>query len=83
MPFVHKKKPLNKDARAIRDYVNAYLATHGQAPSYTQICEHVGIESKATVARHIASSEKRGLLNLPPSRPVFFQQHTIGTLPTR
>jgi len=35
---------------------------NGYEPSYTQIARHFGVKSRATIAKHIAALERRGLL---------------------
>ncbi|HEX7999478.1 MAG TPA: transcriptional repressor LexA, partial [Pyrinomonadaceae bacterium] len=40
-----------------------FIERHGYEPSYAQIARHFGVSSKATIAKHIAALERRGLLS--------------------
>lgn len=44
-------------------YVRASIAEQGAAPSYSMICDHLGISTKGEVARIVGSLEKVGLVN--------------------
>lgn len=65
--------PRTQRQKEILDYITRFLAKHGHEPSYAQIARHFGVSSKATIAKHIAALEKRGLLKRDHG-PVF----TIG-----
>src|SRR5262245_16884457 len=65
--------PRTQRQKEILDYITRFLAKHGHEPSYAQIARHFGVSSKATIAKHIAALEKRGLLKRGHG-PVF----TIG-----
>jgi repressor LexA len=54
--------PRTQRQKEILDYITRFLAKHGHEPSYAQIARHFGVSSKATIAKHIAALEKRGLL---------------------
>lgn len=54
--------PRTQRQKEILDYITRFLAKHGYEPSYSQIARHFGVRSKATIAKHIAALEKRGLL---------------------
>src|SRR5204862_6608167 len=54
--------PRTQRQKEILDYITRFLARHGHQPSYAQIARHFGISSKATIAKHIAALEKRGLI---------------------
>jgi repressor LexA len=54
--------PRTQRQKEVLDYITQFLAKHGHQPSYTQIARHLGISSKATIAKHINALEKRGLL---------------------
>src|SRR5262249_22221062 len=54
--------PRTQRQKEILDYITRFLAKHGHQPSYAQIARHFGVSSKATIAKHIAALEKRGLI---------------------
>ncbi|MGH9913992.1 MAG: transcriptional repressor LexA [Pyrinomonadaceae bacterium] len=54
--------PSTERQRDILEYITSFTRRHGYVPSYAQIARHLGLSSKATVARHIEALEKRGLL---------------------
>ena len=49
--------------REILDYITRFIERHGYEPSYAQIARHFNVSSKATIAKHIAALESRGLLS--------------------
>jgi repressor LexA len=54
--------PRTQRQKDILDYITRFLERHGYEPSYTQIARHFGVKSRATIAKHIAALERRGLL---------------------
>src|SRR5882724_2642179 len=54
--------PRTQRQKDILDYITSFLERHGYEPSYTQIARHFGVKSRATIAKHIAALERRGLL---------------------
>ena len=54
--------PRTRRQKEILEYIGLFIERHGYEPSYAQIARHFGVSSKATVAKHIAALEKRGLL---------------------
>ena len=54
--------PRTQRQKEVLDYITRFLAKHGHEPSYAQIARHFGVSSKATIAKHIAALEKRGLV---------------------
>src|SRR6266498_5296225 len=54
--------PRTQRQKEVLDYITRFLAKHGHEPSYTQIARHFGVNSKATIAKHISALEKRGLI---------------------
>jgi len=54
--------PRTQRQKEILDYITQFLERHGYEPSYTQIARHFGVKSRATIAKHIAALERRGLL---------------------
>lgn len=49
--------------KQVLDFIEQYIEKHGYEPSYQQIAWHLGVRSKAGVAKHIAALEKLGLLS--------------------
>ena len=56
-------QPRTQRQREILDYIQRFIERHGYEPSYMQIARHFGVSSKATIAKHIAALESRGLLS--------------------
>jgi repressor LexA len=54
--------PRTKRQKEILDFITRFTERHGYAPSYSQIGLHFGVKSRATIAKHIAALERRGLL---------------------
>lgn len=54
--------PRTQRQKEILDYLTRFLERHGHEPSYAQIARHFGVKSRATIAKHVAALEKRGLL---------------------
>src|SRR5437660_10338624 len=55
-------RPPTQRQKEVLDYITRFLAKHGHEPSYAQIARYFGVSSKATIAKHIAALEKRGLI---------------------
>lgn len=56
------QQPRTQRQREILDYIVRFIERHGYEPSYAQIARHFGLSSKATIAKHVAALESRGLL---------------------
>jgi repressor LexA len=56
-------QPRTQRQKEILDYIQLFIERHGYEPSYAQIARHFGVSSKATIAKHIAALESRGLLS--------------------
>jgi repressor LexA len=54
--------PRTQRQKEVLDYITRFLEGHGYEPSYAQIARHFGVKSRATIAKHIAALERRGLL---------------------
>ena len=52
-----------KRQKQVYDYIKQYIEKHGYEPSYQQIAWHLGVRSKAGVAKHIAALESQGLIS--------------------
>lgn len=55
--------PRTKRQKEILDYIVWYSGERGHEPSYAQIARHFGVKSRATIAKHIAALERRGLVS--------------------
>src|SRR6266498_1829749 len=55
--------PRTQRQKEILDYITRFLERHGYEPSYAQIARNFGVKSRATIAKHIAALERRGLLS--------------------
>jgi repressor LexA len=55
--------PRTKRQKEILDFIVWYSGDRGHEPSYAQIAKHFKVKSKATIAKHIAALEKRGLIS--------------------
>jgi repressor LexA len=54
--------PRTQRQKDVLDYLNSFRERNGYIPSYAQIARHLGVKSRATIAKHIAALEKRGLV---------------------
>ena len=54
--------PRTQRQKEILDYITRFLERHGYEPSYAQIARNFGVKSRATIAKHVAALERRGLL---------------------
>ncbi|GMV07315.1 MAG: LexA repressor [Gemmatimonadota bacterium] len=54
--------PLTKRQREILDYVDAFIADQGYAPSFEEIAAHFGYSSLATVHEHLSNLERKGYI---------------------
>jgi len=55
--------PRTRRQKDVLDYITRYVRTNGHEPSYQQIARHLGVASKAGIARHIQSLENQGLIS--------------------
>jgi repressor LexA len=54
--------PRTQRQKEILDYITRFLERHGHEPSYARIARNFGVKSRATIAKHIAALERRGLI---------------------
>ncbi|HVZ76459.1 MAG TPA: transcriptional repressor LexA [Gemmatimonadaceae bacterium] len=54
--------PLTKRQREILNYLTAYAEQHGYAPSFEEIAENFGYNSRATVHEHLSNLERKGYI---------------------
>ena len=48
--------------KEVLDFITRYIEKHGYEPSYQQIAWHLGVASKAGIAKHIKALEGQGLI---------------------
>ncbi len=56
-------QPRTKRQKEVLEYIKQYIEKHGYEPSYQQIAWHLGVSSKAGIAKHIEALENQGLLS--------------------
>ena len=66
-PFVVAVKFLKMQTRTRRqkevlDFITRYIDSHGYEPSYQIIARHIGVSSKAGIAKHIRALEAQGCI---------------------
>ena len=59
---------LTAHQKRVLEYLVAFIAEHGIAPSYDQIQAHLGLKSKSSVHRVIHELEERGAIQRLPNR---------------
>lgn len=55
-------QPQTRRQKEVLEFITSYAKNHGYKPSYQQIARHLGVSSKAGIAKHIVSLENQGLL---------------------
>lgn len=48
--------------KEVLDFIARYIDSHGYEPSYQVIARHIGVSSKAGIAKHIKALEEQGCL---------------------
>lgn len=68
--------------RQILDFLNSYIAKHGNAPTLVEIAKKLGVRSLATVHEHLQTLEKKGLIKKSSgiSRSIELIDQKIGQL---
>jgi repressor LexA len=56
-------QPRTQRQKEILEYITRFIERHGYEPSCAQIARHFNVSSKATIAKHIAALERRGLIS--------------------
>lgn len=64
-------QPQTRRQKEVLEFITRYVETHGYKPSYQLIARHLGVSSKAGIARHIESLENQGLLTRRRERGSF------------
>lgn len=60
---------MKKRHEEIRDYIVQYTKEYGYTPSYTEIGEALGMESKSTVYWYIRQMDELGIIKALPGQP--------------
>jgi len=55
-------QPRTRRQKEVLEFITIFIDKHGYEPSYQQIARHLGVASKAGVAKHISALENQGLL---------------------
>lgn len=69
---------LTKRQRELYDWISEFVQQHGYSPSFEEIGEGMGLNSLATVHKHICNLEKKGLL-----RRDYNRSRSIDLLPPK
>ena len=56
-------QPRTKRQKEVLEFITRYIEKHGYEPSYQQIAWHLGVASKAGIAKHIKALENQGLVS--------------------
>src|SRR5258706_3837144 len=74
--------PRTQRQKEILDYIVRFLERRGHEPSYAQIANHFGVKSRATIGKHIAALERRGLLQRRDEEGAFALAVTVDEMPS-
>lgn len=55
---------MTKKQHALLRFIHAYLKLHGASPSYDEMREHLGIQSRGTISGLVATLRARGLITV-------------------
>lgn len=55
-------KTRTRRQKEVLDFITRYIENHGYDPSYQVIARHLGVNSKAGIAKHVAALEEQGFL---------------------
>ena len=59
---------LTQRQRQLYEFIGNFVQAHGYSPSFEEIREGLGLNSLATVHKHVTNLEKKGLLHRDPNR---------------
>src|SRR5882724_9235202 len=74
--------PRTQRQKEILDYIVDFIQRRQYEPSYAQIANHFGVKSRATIAKHIAALERRGLLQRRDEEGAFALAVKVDELPS-
>lgn len=57
-----KMQARTRRQKEVFDYIKQHIENYGNEPSYQMIARHLGVSSKAGIARHIKALETQGLI---------------------
>ena len=78
-PLISKDdEEMTKRQKEVLDFIRAFWAEHGYAPSYQVIAEGVGMKSKGGVARLVQSLEEGGHITRRPNRARSVRPAVVG-----
>jgi repressor LexA len=69
---------ITRRQKEVIDFLSSFTATHGYSPSYEEIAEGLGLNSLATVHKHVTNLQNKGLLQRAHNR-----SRSIDVLPQR
>jgi repressor LexA len=58
------KTPRTQRQKEVFDYLVSFLQRRGYIPTYAQIAKHIGVKSRATVAKHMKALAKLDLIQI-------------------
>ena len=56
--------PRTQRQKEVYDYLVSFLERRRYIPTYSQIAKHIGVKSRATVAKHLKALERLGLIKI-------------------
>ena len=59
---------LTRRQRQLYEFIGNFVQAHGYSPSFEEIREGLGLNSLATVHKHVTNLEKKGLLHRDANR---------------
>lgn len=75
---------LTRKQRELLDYIGAFVATEGAAPSFEEMKDALGLKSKSGVHRLVSALEERGFIRRLPNRARAIEPiNPLATIPTR
>lgn len=61
-PYIRQRRYLGYRASQVLAYTQLIIEEQGSAPSYSMICDELGIATRGEVSRIVSDLERRGLL---------------------
>lgn len=53
-------QPLTKRQHEVLEFVRAFIASHGYAPSLEELCRGLGLSALATAHKHLENLKRKG-----------------------
>jgi repressor LexA len=57
---------LSRSQQRVLDYIESQIARFGESPPIKDVCQHLGLSSPATVAKHLDALERAGYIKRVP-----------------